>query len=740
VTTGAAAPTAAVVGRIRADPGHTALRRAGRVTAAACLSFYALRYGLEDATTATYALFTAIALGALSDVQGTPASRTRTYLAALAAGAVLITAGTLAAVSTAVAAAGMLVVGFAVAYAGVGGPRVAGVATGLQLFYVLPCFPPFAPDTLDQRLAGLLVGGLLLTAADRLLWPVPAPPPPGERLARAADAISAYAAALRPVLQDPAAGVPPALTAGRAVLDAAGAGLRLANIPTAQRPLGPGVRDRALLAAGTATRVTVARLGVLADLLVEPHRTAHPRTADLVHAAGDAFGRLAHAVRTGRPASLDTSGVDGALDGYLAERARHLAEGVGSPADLRAGLTAATVAEETRLAVLAARGFLGAPPEPAATPPALWFLHAPRTELVRRRLRVHLTPRSVYLQNAVRLALGLAAARVIAGVLDLSHGFWVLLATLSLMRTSAAAGRAVLRSAFAGTVGGALVAGAVLALVGTDTEIFAWALPPVMVLAFAAGPLLGIAAGQAGFTVVVAMLFAQITPTDWQLAEVRLLDVVVGGLVGATIGAAVWPRGGGGEVRRAAAAGLRTGVALVRDTVASLVEAKPVPPPVALDRAAALFDHAYVQFRTEPVDAPEPDWLAVLAVVHRIGNYATVLRARHHGGSPLPRDEATPLATAAAAVAAAYTAAADAIGAGTPLPPGAGAELGRRFDAAGARTVSGGPEAELRLVDAWGWLYGLADDLDRLEKAVGPHPAAPPMTGGGPGATPAAER
>jgi hypothetical protein len=84
------------------------------------------------------------------------------------------------------------------------------------------------------------------------------------------------------------------------------------------------------------------------------------------------------------------------------------------------------------------------------------------------------------------------------------------------------------------------------------------------------------------------------------------------------------------------------------------------------------------------------------------------------------------LATAAAAVAAAYTAAADAIGAGTPLPPGAGAELGRRFDAAGARTVSGGPEAELRLVDAWGWLYGLADDLDRLEKAVGPHPAASP--------------
>ena len=37
--------------------------------------------------------------------------------------------------------------------------------------------------------------------------------------------------------------------------------------------------------------------------------------------------------------------------------------------------------------------------------------------------------RSVFFQNAVRLAVGLAAARLVAGLLDLSHGFWMLLAT-----------------------------------------------------------------------------------------------------------------------------------------------------------------------------------------------------------------------------------------------------------------------------------------------------------------------
>ena len=396
---------AATGGRLaRLDPGRAALRRAARVTIAACLAFYPLRYGLDDPTTAVYALFTTIALGALSDVQGAPATRTRTYLAALAAGALLITAGTLAAVDTLVAAAGMLVVGFVVAYAGIGGPRLVGVANGLQLFYILPCFPPFAPDTLDQRLLGLAAGGALVVAADRLLWPAPGPPPPGARLAVAADRVAGYADALRSVLHDPDRGSGPAPAARRDAL-AAVARLRLADIPLPERPLGPGVRDRSLLAAGAATRVTAARIADLADLLAESGRAPHPRTADLLGATADVFARLAAALRAGAPMPVATTDLDLALQRYGAERGRHLADGTRPATNLRAGLAAVAVGEEARLAALAAGGFLGAPPpDPASTPPALWFLQASRAELVRHRLRAHLTPRSVYLQNAVRLA------------------------------------------------------------------------------------------------------------------------------------------------------------------------------------------------------------------------------------------------------------------------------------------------------------------------------------------------
>ena len=47
----------------------------------------------------------------------------------------------------------MFVLGFAVAFAGIGGPRLVGLATGTQLLYILPCFPPFDPGSLGHVLA-----------------------------------------------------------------------------------------------------------------------------------------------------------------------------------------------------------------------------------------------------------------------------------------------------------------------------------------------------------------------------------------------------------------------------------------------------------------------------------------------------------------------------------------------------------------------------------------------------------
>ncbi|MEU6239417.1 FUSC family protein, partial [Kitasatospora sp. NPDC047058] len=149
----------------RARPSAAVVHRAVRVTAAACAGFYTFRYGFHQPVTATYALFGAIAVGILARVEGGARARVRTLSLTLPFAWALVCLGTVLAVHAWTAALGMAGVGFVVAFGSVGGPRLVGLANGLQLFYILPCFPPYAPATLPYRLAGVTAGLLLLAVA-----------------------------------------------------------------------------------------------------------------------------------------------------------------------------------------------------------------------------------------------------------------------------------------------------------------------------------------------------------------------------------------------------------------------------------------------------------------------------------------------------------------------------------------------------------------------------------------------
>ncbi|ODU02027.1 MAG: hypothetical protein ABS81_18920 [Pseudonocardia sp. SCN 72-86] len=708
------APSAALA---RHDPGWTALHRAVRVTLVACVCFYLCHYVIRDDTMALYALFGAIALGALSEVTGSREQRLHGYGLALAVAVVLVTVGTFVAASTAVAVVVMLVVGSAIAYSGVAGPRVGSVANGLQLFFVLPCFPPFTPDELGDRLAGVTLGIVLLALADRYVLPVPDRPDPPRRFRVSVEASARFAELLASTLRSGPSDDPALARARTAALDAAEA-LRLSSVPLPERPLGWGLRDRSLFAVAAASRLAAARTAALTGLLA-PERP-HPVTADLLDAAATVLRGTAAALDGGPPPSL--AELDATMDDYLRTRVRHLPLADGATADLRAGLTAAAVARAGRVAGLAAHGIGGHRPA-GELPPDLWFLGASRWELLWTRLTHNVTPRSVYLQNAVRVGVGLAVARLVAGVFDLSHGFWVLLATLSLMRTSAVASRSTLVQAFVGTLGGAVVAAAVLTWV--PVGVYPWVLPLTMVVAFVAGPVFGVAAGQAGFTLVVSLLFAQLTPSTWQLAEVRLVDVVTGGLVGVVIGAAVWPRGGSGELRRIGAQALRAGADEVVGTIGQLARGTAAPT-TGLQHLAALLDHTYVQSRTEPPGpGPQPDWLLLVASVHRLSTYSATLRERYAAGAP-PRAAAVAdrLTTAADEVATALREAADSLEAGAPVPSAA---CGDVVDAHAPRDVGDDAAEGLRLLDAWAWLVTVSADLDRLATAP-PDPVASQTT------------
>ena len=237
---------------------------------------------------------------------------------------------------------------------------------------------------------------------------------------------------------------------------------------------------------------------------------------------------------------------------------------------------------------------------------------------------------SVFFQNAMRIALALTAARLVAGIDTLPHGFWAMLATLSLTRTTLEATRHTIRLALTGTLAGALLTAGTLTLVGTHTNVYAVLLPLWMLLAFTVGPVRGVGWAQGLFTVLVALVFAQLAPSTWKLAEVRMLDVLIGSTIGAVFGLLAWPRGAQDEMRRAAAELLRTAAEVVVATTSSVAggAAASLPPAApgqrSLHHAVVLAESAYAQFQSEPAPltgagrtySASLDWQATLIAGH----------------------------------------------------------------------------------------------------------------------------
>ncbi|MFC5800048.1 FUSC family protein [Streptomyces formicae] len=654
-----------------------ALHRALRVTVAASAGFYAYLYGLDKPVMALYALFGPVALGGLASIPGSGRQRATVILKSLPVGLLLVTLGTTLAVTTWAAVLGMLVIGFCLAFAAVAGPRAAGAGPGLQLFYILACVPPYAPDTLGLRLTGLTTGLLALAACEFFLLPAPAAAPYRARLAEAL-AIAAGAAA------DPSAVSPGGLRD-------AGRRLRLSDVPEAERPAGPGRRDRALSQAGSATRRLLEQLAHFADALAHAPRTGgasgtggaggtggtggaavESSATERAQAASDALlaqvsalcGATAVALRDGRmppkPGPLHDAVVD--FQTLRLDQATGPPDAVPPVRVLRRQSAVLGIAESARIMETATQ--VGADgrrqTEPVPPPELFWYAGRSTAQLWAKRLFGHMTLRSVQFQNAVRTALGLGAARLVAGSFDLPHGFWVMLAVLTLGRTTTVGQTwGTVRKVLAGNLVGAVVAGALLIAFGKHTEAYAVMLAPGMLAAFALGPLLGIAWAQGMFTLVVASAFAQIAPASWELAGARILDIVTGSVIGLLCGLLAWPAGARREVRRTMAALLRCCGPLVTGTADVLLAPRrgAASPPSTLPtlHRLRLAEAAYAQYRSEPAATPaaaRADWQAVLIAANHV-----LIGAQWLPRFDLPVVTVPPAAAAWAREAAAHVAA-----------------------------------------------------------------------------------
>ncbi|MGT2527105.1 FUSC family protein [Streptomyces nojiriensis] len=703
-----------------------AARRSLRVTLAAGTGFFLFLYGFGSTVAATYALFAAVSLAGLSRIPGTGRQRAGMVLRLIPAAWLLVVVGTFLAVRTWTAVAGMLVIGFALAFVAVGGPRPAGAAPGLQLLYILPSFPPYAPDTLGERLVGTTTGLLLLVLAEAFVLPDPPTVPYRELAARAAVVAERCAGEL--------ARAPYALSPGTgAAAGAAGEALRPSNVPEAERPAGAGVRARGLGHTGLAARTLLNRL----VRLPAPPPGPEP---DRDHEA--ALALLNVVARSAADTAALLRGAPGARGpgeprhpGPGPERARLAAaptEGLG-PAALRRRADLLEVADAALVlaaaAALAVRGREATPDVPSGR---FWYaqMWAPRLWWV--RLMGNAGSRSVFFQNAVRTSLALAAARAVAGLDTLPHGFWAMLATLTLTRTTLEATRSSIRQALTGTLIGALATAGILALVGTHTTVYAVVLLPLMLFTFTVGPVKGIGWSQALFTMTVALVFAQLAPATWRLAEVRLLDVLIGSAIGAVFGLLAWPRGARQEVRRAGAALLRSAAEAVVTTTAALtaegVRDADVPPEhKSLRHSLVLAESAFAQLQSEPGPVRGRrlvDWQSVLlAGHHTLWGAGRVLAPPASGRGPADL-HALPLEPAAAAelIRLGDRVAGRMLMLSAVLDP---IEDSRQAPAApyaydgGAGTVPAGEPSGFYAADAW--LASLLADLDRIaDSTTGP--------------------
>ena len=529
---------------------------------------------------ATFAAFGGFATLVMAGFGGTRRDRLVAHLGLALAGSVLIVLGTLVSFSPVLTALVTLPTVFLVIFAGVAGPGAASGGTAALLAYVLPAATPGTAGMIPSRLAGWWLASIAGTAAVLLL----SPRPPGHRLrARVADCGEALADQLDAALRNAAKPehAEASLAAKHALLDEFTA--------TPYRPTGLGTTDQALdNLVGLlewCTSVVCESLGEYRDL-----RTVPEVERALLAATGRTLRDLA-AVLRGERTTPDLAALRTCLDdsvahlralGVVEDRYRdavHLSFHARTLA-----LATLQAAEDALIAMRRAgpdlivgrrRRWYGLSGEPAG---------AARTAALSAAATVTWRPvstRSAWFLRSVRGAVALAAAIAVADMTGVQHGFWVVLGTLSVLRTSAASTGATALRALGGTVAGFVVGALLLLTIGTGPAALWVALPVAVAVASYAPGTAPFAVGQAAFTVTVTVLFNLLAPAGWKVGVLRVEDVAIGCAVSLVVGVLLWPRGASAVVADALADAFRRGGGYLGESVAWALGVRPAPPDAA---------------------------------------------------------------------------------------------------------------------------------------------------------------
>jgi len=186
-------------------------------------------------------------------------------------------------------------------------------------------------------------------------------------------------------------------------------------------------------------------------------------------------------------------------------------------------------------------------------------------------LTPHVSPGSVWFRNCVRAGFALALAVLVAKVSDIGHAFWVVLATLSVLRSNAVTTGETVWSALLGTLAGFALATAVISLLGPHPVALWLSIPILVFFAGYAPQAISFGAGQAMFALLVVCLFNLMVPEGWETGVVRVEAVTLGAVVALVTSILMWPKGASAALREEVALHARAAERLLSAAFGGLI-------------------------------------------------------------------------------------------------------------------------------------------------------------------------
>ncbi len=597
------------------DPDLLVVKRSVRAAVIMPLVFGLAHATFSNPQVALFGAFGSFALLLMVEFTGRPTTRLFSYGGLYVVGACFTVLGTVVSTHKVAAVVTMALVGFAVLFAGVVAPPAATASTAALLTFVLPVAVAQPASAVGPRLVGWTLAAVFSITACMLVWPPPWHDNLRRRLASAVSAVARLADARARGTDDPEAYAavsselerlreqfsgtpyPPTGAAPGAVAVSKLVG-RVEWVAGNSAMIGDEHWSTEPGPALAVTEKVAETLHQAASLICDSH--AHPvRDPARIEAVQESTRQLDHLINAELEADVSSLTASEAAPASTGPRAGAV-EAESLAGSLDPGFHARALGIATEMVADAALESAGAD---AVIDRRLGMADESTSLVVVHRLLSHLSLRSVWFRNAFRGAVGLAIAVTVVEVTDVAHGFWVVLGTMSVLRSNAVGTGATALRAVGGTALGFLVGSAIMIGVA-DHLVLLWVLLPLAVLvAGMAASMVSFVAGQAAFTLVVIILFNIIQPVGWKVGLTRIEDVAIGCGVSIVVGLLFWPRGATTALGRALSTAFATSSGYLSDAVEQLTSTRrhvnTAAGQQASHRAYLLLDEAFRQFFAE---------------------------------------------------------------------------------------------------------------------------------------------